>query len=220
MPEKLPPLAPQLADIPKLFRRTREAAGLKQEDVVAAVPGLTQSTYSRFELGQADLDVTVIFNIKDFLDKHSRRKVGGGLVSLQSLAGLPSAPSHLKLTEQIAWEMESEAWRKEAREIDRQSDIEVYAGLKRLLDDVRAKHRSLEAEVASLKADKGKPELRAEDAVKRLLEVLAEVGSLKADKGKREWTELKRLLDDVRAKVLEAEVGSLKPSTQKEKQGR
>jgi transcriptional regulator with XRE-family HTH domain len=158
---------PNLAAV---FRRAREVAGLKQEDVVAAVPGLTQSTYSRFELGQANLDVTEIFKIKAFLDGRERKRAGG-LLTLASLAradsswlspGVSTKPKG-KLTEEIAKELEEEHAHIEAQELDRQLDEELPAlrekvsELARLLGEALERNKTQEADIAALRAQLQKP---------------------------------------------------------------
>jgi transcriptional regulator with XRE-family HTH domain len=135
-------------DLAAVFRRAREVAGLKQEDVAAAVSGLTQSTYSRFELGQADLSVEQIFEIKAFLDGKESKRVGGG-VSLASLAWAGPLPSSGpktkgKLTEEIAKQLSDEFYSKQAAELDRQLDEELPA--------LRETVTKQQKEIADLKA--------------------------------------------------------------------
>ena len=141
--------------IREVFRRARMRAGLKQEDVTAEVPGLTQSTYSRFELGQAELDVADIFKIKDFLDKQVYRKAG----AITSLAGLmiPLGPWSGKLTDAVTKELEVEYAQKAAAELDRLVENELpelrkkITYYERLLDRDAELIRSLNAEIADLK---------------------------------------------------------------------
>ena len=109
-----------------ILRQTRKAAGLTQEEVSRAV-GLTQSTYSRFELGQAELDVSELFKLKEFLDKQERTKG-----TLGYLMGLSPRQTCEKLTEQIAKELEEKYLQREAAELDRQVDVELPALRKKL----------------------------------------------------------------------------------------
>jgi transcriptional regulator with XRE-family HTH domain len=139
---------PNLGDV---FRRAREAAGLKQEDVIAVVPGVSQSTYSRFELGQANLDVTEIFKIKEFLDSKERTRASGRMSLWALTMGRPNPLSTAspsvrkgKLTEEIAKELADEYECKETKELDRQLDEE--------LPELRVKVSNLTTENAKLKA--------------------------------------------------------------------
>jgi len=170
--------------IREVFRRARTRAGLKQEEVAAAVPGLTQSTYSRFELGQADLDVSEIFKIKEFLDKQEYKKAGA-VMSLRDLMARPVQPGALadsavsglpltfpggppmwsgKLTEVVAKELEDEYALKEAVEMDRQLDVELPALRKKLEQYERIFNRDTEL-IRSLKVEANKvPALESENA--------------------------------------------------------
>jgi transcriptional regulator with XRE-family HTH domain len=149
-------------DMLMILRRAREAAGLTQEQVCRAV-GLTQSTYSRFELGQAELEVSELFKLKEFLDKQER-KVG----YLSDLLSRSPRQTSGKLTEQIAEELEEEYSRREAIEWDRQLDEELPALRKklehyeRLLDRDSDVFRDYEAKEQLMRAENEK--LRTENA--------------------------------------------------------
>lgn len=109
----------------ELFRECRAAAGLSQADVSTAA-GITQARYSRFETGgSADLELSEIQSIKNFLDRFPVKNVTlvGSLLTLQQLlAGptFPPVPEGGKLTEHIAKELEARHAREAAERADQE----------------------------------------------------------------------------------------------------
>jgi transcriptional regulator with XRE-family HTH domain len=184
MSEEQKPKAPTFLDV---IRRTREVADISQETVAAAV-GISRPMYSRFEAGEADIDPSVIFKIKTFLDSKPRKKM-----QLSSLLGThpPSTTVTGKLTEIIAEELEGQyrlltklAERKKDEEENRKAIEEINAleAKAERVDQLESENEKLKAELAALQESNSSQKQMIEGYRKfretdlKIIELLQETG--------------------------------------------